>query len=160
MDTPRYSRHRSIPVTNRYIHSGLRLKRRREDKDTAKIAKKANGASELKGGADELEGANGVPSSLAKRTAGRRTRWFAKGPVHIDQAVRAASKGGYAVAVWLAVRARMDTANGAPATTAWLVKVTGLGQRTVQKAAAALVDIGMLKRDGGSVFLPSYMQEE
>ena len=79
--------------------------------------------------------------------------------MYLDQVVRAASKGGYAVVVWLAVQAREDSANGAPATTAWIAEITGLSARTISKAVAALVEIGMLKRDGNKISTPSYAKE-
>jgi hypothetical protein len=134
-------------------------KKGNKEQDTAKIAVKINGVSGLDGGAAEPEFRPSGTRVPARRNCSAAGRWFAKGPVHIDQVVRVAGKGGYAVAVWLAVRARMDSANGAPATTAWLVKAMGLNGRTVRKAVAALVDIGMLKRDGGEISLPSYMKE-
>ncbi len=79
--------------------------------------------------------------------------------MYLDQVVRAAGKGGYAVVVWLAVQAREDSANGAPATTAWIAEITGLSVRTINKAVAALVEIGMLKRDGNKISIPSYAKE-
>ena len=61
--------------------------------------------------------------------------------------------------VWLAVKAREDSANGAPATTAWIAEITGLGVRTINKAVVALVEIGMLKRDGSKISTTSYAKE-
>jgi hypothetical protein len=79
--------------------------------------------------------------------------------VYLDQAVRAAGEGGYAVVVWLAVKAREDSSNGAPATTARIAEITGLGVRTIQKAIAALAEVGMLKRDGDKISVPSYAKK-
>ena len=79
--------------------------------------------------------------------------------MYLDQAVRAAGKGAAAVVVWLAVRAREDGANGAAASTAWIAEMTGLNVRTIHKAVAALVEVGMLKRDGKEISIPSYAKE-
>ena len=79
--------------------------------------------------------------------------------MYLDQVVRAARKGGCAVVVWLAVQAREGSANGAPATTKWIVEATGLNARTIRRAVAALVEIGMLKRDGDKISIPSYTKE-
>lgn len=149
---PRYSRHRPIPDT--YTHSCVgRKQRRKQEQDTAKNAKNAERDKGLLGGAPEPEGRPGGTEGPGGRNqragAGRRrAHWFAKGPVYLDQAARVARKGGCAVVVWLAVRALEDYASGSPATTARITEVTGLGDRTVRKAVAALVEIGMLKRDG------------
>ena len=157
----RYSRHRSIPVTDAYTRYVLRIKRRYKKKDTARHAEKANGANGLSakiGDETEPEGRfrrnqRAAPSGTRGPQAGD-TRWFAQGPVHLDEAVRAASCGGCAVVVWLAVRARRDGANGGFADTTWIAKATGLNKRTIRKAVAALVDIGMLERAGCKI-LPS-----
>ena len=79
--------------------------------------------------------------------------------MYYDQVVRAAGKGGYAVVIWLAVQTREGSANGAPATTAWIAEITGLSVRTINKAVAALVEIGMLKRNGDKISTPSYATE-
>jgi hypothetical protein len=79
--------------------------------------------------------------------------------VYLDQAARAACGGRYDVVVWLAVRAREDSANGAFATTAWIVAATGVDDRTVRRAVAALVKIGMLRRDGERISMSSYTKE-
>jgi hypothetical protein len=143
---PRYSRHRSS------VHTCLfRGETRIHNKDTAKIAKKARRDGVLNGGASALEGRNAGPRGPQTRhqkagTAG--PKWFAPGPVYLDQAVCAARKGGCAVVVWLAVRAREGSANGAPATAGWIAEATGLSDRTVRKAVSALVGTGLLRRDG------------
>jgi hypothetical protein len=156
---PRYSRHRPMPV----IHF-LRRQIRRQEQDTAKIAVKANGANGLAGGAAEPEGRLGGTRGPPERncnsaTSGRGARWFIKGPIPLEQVARAAPRGGYAVLVWFAVRVRRDSANGAPATTAWIAEATGLNVRTVRKAVAALVEAGMLKRDGDEISMPSCAKE-
>jgi hypothetical protein len=147
MATSRYSRHRPIPVcTNTSV---VRKKKGDNRKDTAKIAEITNGGNGLARGAPEPEGRNARNCRAAvSGTLGPGVRWFARGPVYLDQVTRAARKGGYAVVVWLAVRAREGSTNGAPATVAWIAKNTGLGDRAVRKAAAALIEIGMLKRSG------------
>jgi hypothetical protein len=99
------------------------------------------------------------PGTAGRAAAGRRTRWYAKGPVYLDQTVRVAGKGGYAVVVWVAVQARSDGAGGRHATTTWIAKVTGLNVRAIQKAVAALVEAGVLKRDGDKISTPSYAKE-
>ena len=122
----------------------------------------ANGASGLAGiSADKNEpqfalGRTPVRQQTNDSSSRRGARWFAKGPVHLDRAVRAASKGAAAVVVWLAVRAREDGAAGKAATTAWIAEATGLNIRTIQTAVAALVEIGMLKRSGRQISIPSY----
>jgi hypothetical protein len=153
----RYSRHRSIPVTHvrRLV---LRRQGRRQEQETAKISEKARGGNGLMGGAEEPEGQPAGTVGPASRNCRVRsgTRWFAKGPVYFDQMVRAASKGGYATVVWLAVQARGDSANGASATTIWIAEITGLSVRTINKAVVALVEIGMLKRDGDKISVRSF----
>jgi DNA-binding IclR family transcriptional regulator len=66
--------------------------------------------------------------------------------VYIDQVMRAASRGGYAVAAWLAVRALEGA--GVPAPVAKIAEITGMGERVARRAAAALVELRMLRRDG------------
>ena len=61
--------------------------------------------------------------------------------------------------VWLAVRAREGGTNGAPATTAWLAEVTGLDVRTIRRAVAALVALGMLRRDDDKISTPSWADD-
>jgi hypothetical protein len=78
------------------------------------------------------------------------SRPFALG-VRIDEVALAARKGGNAVLVWLAVRAREGGAGGAPATVGWIVEATGLNGRTVRWAIAALVRLGLLRRDGRKI---------
>ena len=41
----------------------------------------------------------------------------------------------------------------------WIAEITGLGVRTINKAVAALVEIGMLKRNGNKISIPSYAKE-
>ena len=71
--------------------------------------------------------------------------------MYLDQVVRAAGRGGYAVVVWLAVRAvggqRRRSASHEPR----IAEITGLSERTIRKAVAALVEVGMLKRDGRKI---------
>ena len=71
--------------------------------------------------------------------------------MHLDEVALAARKGGNAVLVWLAVRAWEGYADGASATVPRIVEITGLSSRTVRWAVAALVEVGMLKRDGRKI---------
>src|SRR4051812_9746450 len=118
MAMQRYSRDRPILKTPYALMGGD--KGGDKEQDTAKIAVKAIGANGLVGSAKEPEGQ--PPGTVGPdrrncrarpyRARGRGARrWFAKGPVYCDQAVRAAGKGGYAVAIWLAVQAREGSAN-------------------------------------------------
>jgi hypothetical protein len=156
MDMNRYSRRRPIPTITRSLV--VRKKKGNKEQDIAKIGEKGGGDSGLQGGASELEGRAGGTAGPGRRNRGA-ARLFAKGPIYLDQAVRAANKGGSAVVVWLAVRARLGSACGAPADTAWIAEATGLNDRTIRKAVAALVSIGMLKREGDKISTPSYAEE-
>jgi hypothetical protein len=148
----RYSRYRPL------VHTYVDRRRREGDKNnkSAKIGKELNGASRLDRAVDEPEFVSG--RTAVRHETNQSSRWFVKGRVPLGHVVRAADKGAAAVVVWLAVKVHEDYC-GAPAPTAWLVAATGLNLRTVQKAAAALVKAGMLKRDGYRVSLPSYMKE-
>jgi hypothetical protein len=139
--------------------------RRKEEKkeESAKTAKKSRRANGLNGGAaatDCRNAGNGLPKKR-QRIAGKRaaesseagTRWYALGPVYVDQVVCSGRKGGGAAGVWVAMLAREGYANGAPATVEKIVEITGLSERTVRHAISALVDIGMLKRDGRKISL-------
>jgi hypothetical protein len=137
------------------IHTCIvKRKRRKQEQDTVRVVKKArrsNGLTEDLAGETEPGGRKTGTRGPENRNQGSEIRWFAQGPVYLDQAVCAARRGGYAVAIWLAVRAREDSANGAPATVAWIVEATGLNDRVVRKAVTALTGIGMLRRNGRKI---------
>jgi hypothetical protein len=152
----KYSRHRSRPIM-----SLKRKLKRKHKQDTAKIGENVSGGSGLTGGgaaAECREAGSRMPRGR-QPNAGKGARWFARGPVYLDQVGRAARLGGCAVWVWLAVRASEGGRNGAPATTAWIAENTGLSVRTVRAAVAALVKTGMLKRDGKKLSTPPYVKD-
>lgn len=132
-----------------------------KEQDTAKIAIKAHGANGLAGGA--LPKSGRLPakkwSRVRQKVVAKPIRWFAKGPVYLDQVGRAAEQNRHGPQVWLAVQARATSANGAPATPKWIIEATGLNDRAVRRAVATLVKIGMLKRDGEEISIPPYAKE-
>jgi hypothetical protein len=145
----RYSRHR--PFIESYV---LRRKLRIIEEDSAGHVEKGSSGSALRRisakKADFKDRKSGLkrPENRSLKS-GRKSpdgRWFALGPVYVGQVMRAASRGGYAVAAWLAVRALEGA--GVPATVAEIVKTTGMGERDARRAAAALVELRMLKREG------------
>jgi hypothetical protein len=98
----KYSRHRSRPIM-----SLKRKLKRKHKQDTAKIGENVSGGSGLTGGgaaAECREAGSRMPRGR-QPNAGKGARWFARGPVYLDQVGRAARLGGCAVWVWLAVRA-------------------------------------------------------
>ena len=117
----------------------------RHKQDTFKNGNSSNAGNGLDGGGAAPGAAMAAPQCRVQRHPGAAP-WFAQGPIYLAQAKLVAGLGGYAVLVWLAVRASADGRDGRLADAAWIAEATGLCSRTVRDVVAKLASASLLRR--------------